>query len=257
MKKEYAIRWQRKDYGNLIKAVNRYNKRIQELEKMDLAVDLPEIINYNDIKKDIYTRSDLNKTISALNRIRFKNAFDILRLENGMLLSRFQYNDLMKKQKRGLDYLEGRLQEEKERYANIKNREITNDTMKQLEASIRSIKNWQTKTDYQAFTYALERLNKYGALNYERGRAETFRNNFMDLYDENFKGYVGYRKFRKVLKNIKDPKEFYEFIKQSDFLNDAFKIFYKSPSGGYQYGMYDSNEQAFVDALTNVYNIEI
>lgn len=256
MAEYHNIKWQRKDYSALIKAVNRYNKRIKELEKLDFDVNLPDVINYKDIKKDIYTRSDLNQKIRELSRIKFKNALDIMRLDNGQLMTRFEYNLLNKYAKRGTLYLEQKLEEEAKK-VNFKG--LRNDEMIRLEASLNTLKNWQRKTDPQAFKYAKERIMTIGSTGYERGKAENYRKNFMKIFNTNFKNYIGYNAFKKKLDSIKDAKAFYEYIKKSDFLMDAFTIYYidssYSSNENYIYGSYDTNEQAFINALQNDYNL--
>lgn len=255
----YNIRWQKKDYSNLIKAVNRYNKRIKELEQMDLGVDLPDVVNYRDIKKDILSRDDLNQTIKMLDRTRFKNAFDILKLENGKLITRYELNTLEKMAKRGINRLQEELQQENEK-ATFKG--LRNDNIIRLEASISTLQNWKTKTDPQAFKYAKERIRTLGNLSYERRRAINFRNVYMKVFNANLRKYKNYGTFKNELDKIKDPKEFYEFIKKSDFLMDVMKIYYHPETGfsrneNFIYGSFDNNEQAFNNTLISDYGLDI
>lgn len=258
MAEYHNIKWQRKDYSALIKAVNSYNKRIKELEKMDLAVALPDVINYKDIKKDIFTRQELNSTIKELSRSRFKNAFDIIKLDNNKMITRYEYNQLNKYSKRANKYLEDRIKEERR---NLVYKGLKNDEIVRLESTLKSIRSWNTNQTSRGFSQAIDRIKRIGSLNYENKRASNFRENFMKLYDANMRGYKGYKEFRERLSAIKDPKEFYDYIKQSDFLQDAFLIYYHdkefSKNENFIYGSFDNNEQAFINTLENTYGIYI
>ena len=255
----YNIRWQKKDYSNLIKAVNRYNKKIKELEQMDLGVELPDVVNYKDIKKDIATRDELNQTIKALDRTRFKNAFDILKLENGRLMTRYEFNSLEKMAKRGIEKLQSQIDEENAK-ASFKG--LRNDDIIRLEATISSMQNWSKKTDPKAYKLAIERIKTIGNFNYERKRADNFRLNFMKIFNTNFRSYDNYKVFKNKLDSIKDSKKFYDYIKESNFLMDAFKIYYHPDLGfskneNFTYGSFDSNEQAFNNTLVSDYGFDI
>lgn len=257
MAEYHNIKWQRKDYSALIKAVNSYNKRIKELEKMDLAVALPDVINYKDIKKDIFTRQELNSTIKELSRVRFKNAFDIIKLDNNQMLTRYEYNQLNKYSKRATAYLEDRIKEERR---NLVYKGLKNDEIIRLESTLSSIKNWKSKSDSKNFKLAIDRIKRIGALNYENIKAENFRKNYMKLFNANFRNYKGYKEFKAELDSIKDPKEFYDYIKQSDFMQDAFQIYYESnftKNQNYIYGSFDTNEEAFINTLENDYGYNL
>ena len=62
------IRWQQKDYVTLGKAVANFNKKINELNKEEKKLYLPDTINYKEIKENIVTRNELNRVIKSLKR---------------------------------------------------------------------------------------------------------------------------------------------------------------------------------------------
>lgn len=62
------IRWQQKDYLSLGRAVANFNKKINELQKQEKKLYLPELKSYKDIKENIQTRQELNRVINSLKR---------------------------------------------------------------------------------------------------------------------------------------------------------------------------------------------
>ena len=56
------IRWKKGDYIRLGKAVSDFNKRVKELESIDVDY-LPDLKNYKDIKSEILSRNELNRVL--------------------------------------------------------------------------------------------------------------------------------------------------------------------------------------------------
>lgn len=63
-----AIKWKQSDYLQLGKAVARFNKKINELNKEERKLYLPETITYEQTKADIQSRKQLNNVINSLRR---------------------------------------------------------------------------------------------------------------------------------------------------------------------------------------------
>lgn len=57
------IKWKQKDYLSLGRAVANFNKKINELNKEEKKLYLPELKNYKEIKSKILTRNELNRVI--------------------------------------------------------------------------------------------------------------------------------------------------------------------------------------------------
>ena len=62
------IKWQQKDYVTLGKAVANFNKKINELNKEEKKLYLPDTITYKEVKENIVTRNELNRVIKSLKR---------------------------------------------------------------------------------------------------------------------------------------------------------------------------------------------
>ena len=71
----YGIRWNRKDYSKLSSAVRRFNKKLGTLS----GRNLPKELTYSEVKKNITTRRELNRTINSLNRFLKEGSEEIWR----------------------------------------------------------------------------------------------------------------------------------------------------------------------------------
>lgn len=252
MNKEYMIKWTRKDYSNLRKSINQFNKKIKELEKLESEMELPNVINYKDIKADILTRKQLKQTLSSLNRIRFKNAFDEIKLSSGEIISRWEYNDIMKKQPIAIEKIEKDLKEEMK---NQSFKGLKNEKVERLESTLKTLQNFQNKQG-SSLRYSLNRIRKIGGIDYEMKKAQTFKDNFLKALKEGASTFKNYKMFAKDLEKIKNPKEFYNYVKDSDTFMDLF-IWYNDETGTITYGNFNNNEEAFNNALINDFGYEL
>lgn len=253
MNKEHMIKWNKKDYSNLRNAINRFNRKIKKLEQLDSEMELPNLLNYKELKEDILTRKNLNKTISSLNRIKFKNAFDEIKLASGEIISRWEYNDIMKKQPIAIEKIQKDLAEEMK---NQTFKGLKNEKVERLESTLKTLKNFKNK-EGKALRYSLDRIKKIGGVDYEIKKAQTFKDNFLRALKEGASTFKNYKMFAKDLEKIKNPKDFYNYVKDSDTFMDLF-IWYNDETGTITYGNFNNNEEAFNNALINDfdYNIE-
>lgn len=245
MNREYLIKWQRKDYSNLKKAVNQFNKKIKEFEKIDKDLILPDIVNYQDLKSDIVTRKQLNQTINSLNRIKFKSALDEIELASGEKITRWEYQDVIRKQPKAIE----KIQKDLEKEYNNTFKGLKNDRIIKLENTLKTLNNYQNK-EGASLKYALDRIKKIGQVDYEMKKAKIFKDNFLYALKEGAVKFKNYKLFYNDLKKIKNPKEFYEYVKDSDTLMDLF-TWYDDETGTLKYGAFKSNEDAFNNALVN------
>lgn len=245
--KQYLIKWTRKDYGKLRSSVNRFNKRIDELQQLDLNVKLPTKLNYSDLKEDILTRKQLNQTLSTLKRLNFKSAMDEVEIASGEIISKWEFNDVIKRREIAIDYVTKQIEEEtkKQTYKGLKN-----DRLIRLEKTLKTLENFQNK-EGDKLRYALERIKKIGNIDYEIKKAKTYRDNFMYALKDGASTFKNYKVLKERLEGIKNPKDFYEFVSQNDTLMDLF-LWYDDETGTLKYGGFKSNEDAFNNALIDL-----
>ena len=93
------IRWQQKDYLSLGRAVANFNKKINELQKQEKKLYLPELKNYKDIKENIQTRQELNRVIKSLKRFSKEGAEDLYVTKAGEQITKWERQELRKANK--------------------------------------------------------------------------------------------------------------------------------------------------------------
>ena len=105
---------------SLRQAVNNFNRKVKRLESVDREIDIPEKANITAIKDRITNKWELNREIDRLERFTQRNAEELIKNKSGVVLSRWEYENLQREQKR----LNARLLREIERYGNITPKEF-------------------------------------------------------------------------------------------------------------------------------------
>lgn len=91
MPREYDIKWTANQRKRLDSAVRRYNNAVRRAERNPLLPQfLPDEVRYKDLKASITNRRALNNTVNRLLRATRKGAFDLLRLESGDIVTRYE-----------------------------------------------------------------------------------------------------------------------------------------------------------------------
>jgi len=99
MATQSKIKWQQKDYLTLGKAVANFNKKINELNKEERKLYLPELKNYKDIKENIKTRQELNRVIKSLKRFSKEGSEDLYITSAGEQITKWERGELRKANK--------------------------------------------------------------------------------------------------------------------------------------------------------------
>lgn len=258
------IKWQKKDYITLGKAVSDFNKKINKLNKEESKLYLPDTISYKNIKSKIYTRNELNRIINSLRRFNKAGAELPIETKGGNIITKWESQELGKQiriAKRGLKSTIAELEkpysagfskaqmgstEYREAQANLKSLEKAEEEIKpsnyqkglqkaelhkEALKEIRNIKEMEIKKTGD-FIRLKDRLQTYGTLDYKYMKATIFRENFEKALEESsFKNMENYKILEDKLKRIKNPIKFYEFIKNSNVFMDIFE--YYKPRGRY------------------------
>lgn len=274
------IKWQRKDYLSLGKAVANFNKKINELNKEEEKLYLPETLNYKDVKSKIYTRNELNRIINSLKRFSKEGAETPILTKGNQVITKWESQELGKQiniAKRGLKATIKQLEmpfsfgyskaqmgsvEYREAQANLRSLEKQaelikpsnlqkgirkSELYKETLGEIRNLKNLELKQSGE-FTRLKERLKKYGSLDYKYMKATIFRENFEKAIEEGgLKNMENYSILEEKLSRIKNPITFYNFISKSNVFMDLFT--YYDPKDGLIYGGFTSDEDRFNHGL--------
>lgn len=93
------IKWKQKDYLSLGRAVANFNKKINELNKEEKKLYLPEPKDYKELKSKILTRNELNRVIGSLKRFSKEGAEDLYITKSGEQLTNWERGELRKANK--------------------------------------------------------------------------------------------------------------------------------------------------------------
>lgn len=236
------IRWKKGDYIKLGQAVARFNKRIKELEADEITY-LPELRNYKEIKNEILSRNELNRILKSLNNFTKEGMNKRVDLPSGESLTKWEYKEVQKAKNLSTK----RLEQEKlsitlgQKYVGMGDERIS-----QIDATIENIKSFEKLRDFE-FRNTKQRVLKLGSKDYELRKAKIYQENYMTSLEE-LSTYDNFDLLKNKLVKIKNPIKFFEYIKQSEVLQDLF-LYYKDKATSQTYGGFASNQDAFNYAL--------
>lgn len=238
------IRWKRGDYVRLSKAVNKYNRQINELQSKGIEY-LPETKSYQSIRDNILTRKELNRTINSMKKFSIENIKKV-ELPSGMEMSNFEYKELQTARTRAKHYLEGKL-ETLERDNPYSKFGLETKEIAAVKKTIQSLNKLETTKPGFELNRIIDRIKRLGSYDAEMKKATTYKENYLKALEQ-MSGYDNYDLLKEKLESIKNPEQFYEFISQNTTLSDLFNYYNDSP-GAQTYGGYSSNQAAFNKAL--------
>ena len=223
------IRWTKKDRSRLDSAIKGFNREVNKLSKMD--VDVPDKQNFKYLVQHITTRRELENVISNLK----------------------EYNDITKKK----EIAERNLYTEMNKIQNerlvTQNKYMGEERITEIQETLESLMDYTKNAEN--FGKASKRLVNIGRTDYELAKQKLFKENFLKSL-ESAKNFDNYKALKKELNRYRDPRKFYDYVKKSPFLMDIF-LWYKSTDGYLVYSSFDSNENAFDNALANDLGINV
>lgn len=86
--------------NELRKAIRNFNSKIKRLEASDRNLEIPEKVNLSIIKERIYDKRSLNREIDKLQTFTLRGMEESITLESGLTITKYEYENLMKEQKR-------------------------------------------------------------------------------------------------------------------------------------------------------------
>lgn len=201
-----SIRWSRKDYTALGKAVSSFNKKINELEQEGRKLYLPNLLDYKEVKEGILTRKELNRTINALKRFQKEGAEDIYKTQGGELLTKWEYKELKNLQRSARNNLNREIAG-----LRLEGQPFPSSEEINLRYTLKNIKKLDTaeKSEFQRIK---SRIEFVGSSDYEYKKALIWKENYMKTI-ERYSNYRGYDKLMKVLKKYQNPISFFHFFR--------------------------------------------
>lgn len=248
-KYESLIRFRRKDAGKLSYAVRQFNNKIRELEGLEREF-APEELNYYDLKQNITTRREFNRVIKSLKRFTREHQEDIVKLDSGENISKWERHELNLASRRAEKTLTIELMKETQNPINVFG--MKSNRIREIEATLKNISDVEKVTGTK-FRRIKERIFALGTQDKNLKKAKIFKENYLKgLSDKQFKSFKNYDLFMKYINtNLKNPLKFYDIISKSEVLSNFF-FWYDSSEGVISFAGFLSNEDAFNTGLQDL-----
>ena len=253
-----AYKISRSSSNELQRAINKFNAKISRLESVDREIAIPEKENIKAIKERVNSKWDLNREIDRLERFTRRNAEDLIKNKSGVVLSRWEFENLQKEQRR----LSARLTRDIEKYSNIKpniygkSQKITyaqmgDEKLSNLKARKRAISGKSIMKSNKEQLKNLETIINKTAAIYRKPK-ELFYNNYLDGTLLNTAYYIGYdpEKIAYIKQKLGElsPTQFTKAFEQEKALKDV-QIRYDLTKEGIPPDILEGDITPILDAL--------
>lgn len=177
MPKYFNIRWKDKDIKELKRVIKNFNSKIDYTIKRNpyMSDILPSKVKYKDIRKNIQTRKDLEFELSRLKAFSKKNALDIVDVEGGARVIKWEYQQA----KRMLNRINRRKQQARTE-ANVSTEK---GTMGSIIKNNLQDKQFAGKQGQKSWDKFLESLKKQYSDAYWSDADENYKRNYMHALD--------------------------------------------------------------------------
>ena len=214
----------------LKRVISKFNSKVKRLESVDREIDIPEKESIKAIKDRVNSKWDLNREIDRLERFTKRNAEDLIKNKSGVVMSRWEYENLQREQKR----LSARLLREIERYGNIKPKEfgkeqsvtyaqMGDEKLSNLKARQKAISSKSISKLNRTQMKDLQTLLNKTAANYRKDK-EIFYDNYIDGTLLNTAYFIGYdeEKIKYIKEKLSElsPTQFTKAFEQEQALKD-------------------------------------
>lgn len=226
-----AYRINKSSESDLRRAVNNFNAKIKRLESVDREIDIPEKASIKAIKSRVTNKWELNREIDKLQRFTQRNAEELIKNKSGVVLSRWEFENLQKEQRR----LNARLLRDIERYGKTSPKvfgkeqpatyaQMGDGKLTILKAKQRAISNKKLSRINREQLKSLESMiNKLNA-NYKSTKKGTFYNNYLDGTILNLGYVINYdtQKIEYIKNKLNEltPDQFIKAFEQEESLKD-------------------------------------
>ena len=213
------IRWKRGDFIRLGKAVSQFNNKINELQREENKLYLPDIISYEKAKGEITTRAELNRFINSLRRFQKEGAESLYITQAGEEITKWERRELGIQSRSAQLKLQAELKALNEPLeGGFSRAQMGSAKVRALQSQIKNLKMIETKKGYE-FNALRRRIRKMGASDYEMKKAIIYRENYLKEM-EKYSHFDNYDELMKKLKSIENPINFFKFVSQNELTQD-------------------------------------
>ena len=144
------INWKQGDFVRLGRAVAQFNKKVNELNREEKKLYLPETINYKEAKENITTRKELNRLINSLRRFQKEGAEDLYLTQAGEQISKWERRELGIQSRIAQTRLKAELKKLNEPQENgFSGDQMGSLRAREIEEQIKNLKQIETKVGYE------------------------------------------------------------------------------------------------------------
>lgn len=252
MAKQTRIQMTNEDFITLEKAVNKFNKKVRELERLtDDSSYLPETRNFKEVLKSFETRDEFNRIIKSMNNFSTQKSSGVrVTLETGQEISRWELTELNRARRRAYK----NLMTEKETILNERiSIGIGDERLREINRQLEKVEN-VLKTNQRDFNRIKGQVFKYGSTDYYFKQDLLFQKNFLEAIKD-LRYLENYDILLNEINKRKNPTDLWNWVKNSEILADIF-LWYDDEKGNRSYGAFASNDQRLDRALEEL-GIEI
>lgn len=252
MAKQTRIQMSNEDFITLEKAVNKFNKKVRELERLtDDSSYLPETRNFKEVLKSFETRDEFNRIVKSLNNFSTQKSSGVrVTLESGQEISRWELTELNRARRRAYK----NLMTEKETILNERiSIGIGDERLREINRQLEKVENI-LKTNQRDFNRIKDQVFKYGSIDYYFKQDLLFQKNFLEAIKD-LRYLENYDILLNEINKRKNPTDLWNWVKNSEILADVF-LWYDDEKGNRSYGAFASNDQRLDRALEEL-GIEI
>ena len=252
MAKQTRIQMSNEDFITLEKAVNKFNKKVRELERLtDDSSYLPETRNFKEVLKSFETRDEFNRIVKSLNNFSTQKSSGVrVTLETGQEISRWELTELNRARRRAYK----NLMTEKETILNERiSIGIGDERLREINRQLEKVENI-LKTNQRDFNRIKDQIFKYGSTDYYFKQDLLFQKNFLEAIKD-LRYLENYDILLNEINKRKNPTDLWNWVKDSEILADVF-LWYDDEKGNRSYGAFASNDQRLDRALEEL-GIEI
>ena len=214
-----VIRWNRGNETTLKIAISSFNKKINELQRIEKKAYLPETLEFSEVKKQITTESELKRFVKSLRNFKKEGSEDLYVTQAGEEITTWEKRELDKQIKIATNRLQRKLDElnrpDSSGYSRVQMGSVEART---IEAQLKNLANFESKKGYE-FKRQKERIKSSGTADYQMRKAITFRENYI-LEMKKYAHLENYDKLKKKMYSLKNPLDFYDFVSKNELLVD-------------------------------------
>lgn len=229
----HQIRWRENDVNELKRIIKNYNQKLRRLRKKGVDADiLPPSVTYNEIKDNIATRNDLNKTINKYKRFSKRGAEKVITNSSGLSKTSWEFKETAlsirninirrSKERKRVEDLQVKSRGKKQGYT----REyLPNERLDELSNKTNRSDKISSNEEWNKF---VESVEKQMTDKYSMEKKEMYKENYIKALKREMGGIPNLDKYIKELKKV-SPDEFMKAYYEEqegaiDFIYDPIEL---------------------------------